>query len=177
MASTPVEIQDNELEAVRYQLETVGYAEVTLIADGFDDSPAVLATIDGKSLGTTIPCPPSSVVYAEIVGAVYLQDTNGSVDFGESVHVSVCGMRIGTGNVSVMQQQGGDLTVAIVSVEFFSAAGDAAAQLTIASSADTTNQGIDVTFANDAADETGYFVGRAKIVCAKEDKMPKAYLT
>lgn len=175
MADTSPVLQDNELEAVRYQLETVGYAEVTLMADGFDNTPAVLATIDGKDLGTTIPVPPSSVVYAEIIGAVYIQDANGSTDFGESVHIGVSGLRIDSGNVSICEQQGGNLDVSIINVEHFSSDTDDAAQLTIAATADTTNQGLDVTFANDSADETGFFLGRAKIVCAKEDQLPKIY--
>lgn len=175
---TGVQLQGSTLEAVRYQLETTGYWEGTIIADAFDNSPAVLAVIDGDTdLGTTIPVPPDSSVYAEIVGAVYLDDINGDTDFAESVHIAVAGSRIGSANVTLNEQQGGNLTVSLVNVEHFSNAGDTAAQLTIAAAADTTNQGIDITFANDSADEAGYFVGRVKIVCAKKGGLAKKYFT
>lgn len=165
---TAATIQGGVLNSLRRKMESTGYVEVTIMANGFDNSPAVLATIDGKSLATTIPVPVDSCVLVTIEGAVYLDDVDGDVDFAETVAITVAARRIGSGNVAVMQVVNTANTVGEIAARYNSADAATAGQLTIAATADTTNQGIDITFANDAADENGYFVGRAKIVCAKK---------
>lgn len=173
-----VKIQDNQLEAVRYQLETVGYAEATLLAGAFTNAATADAYIDGISTYTTsFPIPPDSFVTCTVVGAVYMGDADGTTDTGAGVNFTVSGIRIGTGNATDVEGVNTTNEINELAIEMNSTDGATANTITISAAADTTNQGITITFENDSDDENCYFVGRARLVCAKRGGFPKEYIT
>lgn len=169
----PVEIQDSDLEALRYQIETVGYVEYTVVADNFDDDPAVLIKLVGKSLGTTFPVPEDSCVVAIIEGACFYNDDSNAE--GESLSIVAGGFRDGTGNVSALDEINGAGDYLDLTTQMSSETGATASMITVAVAADTTNQGIDITLAADAAADSGYFLGRIKLICAKNGGLIKAF--
>jgi hypothetical protein len=170
---TSASYTNNLLEAVRYQLETVGYWEGTVIAANFDDSPAVLISIDGLSLGTTFPVPIDSTVFCDIQYTTY---GDASTDYGQMGDIRVGGGRDGSGNAVVAQIVNTSTTYieqdATACLEFNT--GATANSLTFAATADTTNQGIDITVSGTASSAT-YLVGRMRLVCAKKDGLPRKY--
>lgn len=164
---------DSYLEQIRKALETNGFYEATIIANGFDDDPAVLGTIDGRSLGTTFPVPPDSCVSAEFQVAVYSDE---STDSGMILSFVTGGFRDGSGNVAVLEVQNAATTYAAFHTELNSTAADTAADLDVTIAADTTNQGIDVSF-DQSASTTSYLVGRMRLVCAKKGGLTPKYYT
>lgn len=168
-------INQTDLNAIRYQIETVGWYEYTVVANNFDDSPAVLATIDGVSSagGATFPVPPDCTVTAYFFGAVYSDE---STDAGQGFSFFTVGFRDGTGNVVSGETINATTTVSTMGTEFSTTTGDTVVNLTFAAAADTTNQGIDVTVAGPAS-SAGYLVARVLLVCAKKGGFYKAYRT
>lgn len=164
---------DNLLEAVRSQLEAVGYWEGTVIASNFDDSPAVLLTVDGLSLGTTFPIPVDSTIFCDIQYVTY---GDAATDYGQMGNLRAGGTRNGSANVTEAQ-------IVNTATTFIQQDGTAcleanaaatANSLTFAVAADTTNQGIDITVSGTASSET-YLVGRMRLVCAKKGGFPRKY--
>lgn len=166
-------LQGNELEAVRYQLETVGYAESTIVCEVTGTS-AVTATIDGLSLGTTIPVPPDSAVSVTFTGAIFYDD-NGT-ESSETINIMFAASRDGTANVVLMDEIGGNGDYLDLAAQMSHITASSGALIDVTLAADSTNQGIDLNFDCDAADDTAYIVGRAVIVCAKNGGFYKAYV-
>jgi len=156
---TAVSFKDNELEGIRYQLETVGYVEDTYVVTGVDDSPATVIPIDGKALTFTYPVPVDSTVTAFIQYAVY-------ADAGTDDAVG--GFNVVTAN----RIAAGDVTVDSAATAMTSGGATA----TLSYDADTTNQGVDVTLVGAASSDTT-LVARIKLVCAKKGGFAKKYTT
>lgn len=151
----------NDLEAIRYQLETTGYVEGTLIANGYDSSPAVTLTLDGKTLGSTIPCPPDATIAVSMTYAVFNDQSTAE---GYGGFYTTVGFRDGSGNIV----DEGETQVSEI--------GDGGTEHLIASSVDTTNQALDIDVSGTASDPA-YFVGRVTVVCAKKGGLAKKYTT
>jgi hypothetical protein len=168
-----IEIQDSDLEALRYQIETVGYVEYTVAASNFDNTPAVPITLVGKAVESTFPVPPDCCVVAIIEGACFYNDDSNAE--GESLSIVAGGFRDGTGNVVALDEINGAGDYLDLTTQMSSEAGATGSMITVAVAADTTNQGIDITLAADAAADSGYFLGRMRLICAKNGGLPKAY--
>lgn len=169
--STILYTQDN-LEAVRHELETIGYWEGTIIADGYDDAPAQLALLDAKTnLTATFPVPPDSMVVAEILLAVYADE---ATDNGHSIHIATGGFRDGAGNVVLVEEVNTANNFQTYINEFQADTAAAAGDIAFTIAADTTKQGIDVSIAG-VASSTNYMLGRMRLVCARKGGLWKKY--
>ena len=164
------DFKSNKLEQIRGTLYQQGYAEFNVIAKNFDNSPAVGIFIDGLSdLAVTFPVPDGCMVYAEIQYATFLSDTDGSVDSATSGSLASAGYRPLGGNVSDVEQINTAFEIVSSVAEFNTTDAATAGTLTFSASADTTNQGILITVANDSADEVGDLFGRIRLICAVKD--------
>lgn len=158
------------LNQLRATLESKGYAQVVLQADGFTNASTKIAYPYGDTdYGVTFPIPPDSFVTCTVVGAIYIGDVDGTTDTGAGVNFTVSGIRIGTGNATDVEGVNTALEINELAIEMNSTDAATGNTITITAAADTTNQGIAVTFQNDADTEACYFVGLATIVCAKRD--------
>lgn len=169
--STILYTQDN-LEAVRHELETIGYWEGTVIADGYDDSPAQLALLDAKTnLTATFPVPPDSIVAAEILLAVYADE---ATDNGHIAHIATGGFRDGSGNAALVEEvnTANNFQSYITEFQFDTTATAGEVAFTIA--ANTTKQGVDISIAG-VASSTNYLLGRMRLVCARKGGLWKKY--
>jgi hypothetical protein len=165
-------LQDSDLEALRYQLETVGYVEVMLQCN-FEEDDATLVRMVGKELGATIPVPPDSTVVCNLLGAVfYNDDTNAE---GEAVNLVFGGFRDGTGNPELLDEIGGNGDFVLLSTGLSSEVGASASMVTVTVATDNNDLGINLNMAGDADADSGYFMGRAILICAKNGGLPKAY--
>ena len=169
--STILYTQDN-LEAVRHELETIGYWEGTVIADGYDDSPAQLALLDAKTnLTSTFPVPPDSIVAAEILLAVYADE---ATDNGHIRHIITSGSRDGSANVVLPEEVNTTNTLQDYVNEIQTDTAAAAAEVAFTIAANTTKQGVDVSIAG-VASSTNYMLGRMRLVCARKGGLWKKY--
>lgn len=157
---TPISFKANEYEGLRYQLETVGFAEDTYMADGFDDSPVVVTTLDRQSFPCTFPVPVDSVVTAVIKYSSY---KDAATDAARGGVATVTAFRNGAGNVTL---SGNSTTIA----------NGTAADLVITFAANTANQGVEVRVAGATGGGDNYFLARAELVCAKKGGLPKKYV-
>lgn len=172
-------ISDDPFDAVRYKLEKDGFAEVTLMnKTAFTNAATQVVTIDGRTdVVCSFPVPADSFVTCTVVGAVFMGDANGTTDTGAGVNFTCGGFRIGSGNVSDVEGVNTVLEINELGVELNSTDGATANTITITAAADTTNQGIDITFQNDSDDENCFFIGRATLVCAKRGGIATPYVT
>ncbi len=170
-------IGDDPFEAMRYRLEKDGFAVVTLAnKTAFDNTTTQVLTIDGRTdIVSSFPVPPDSFVTCTVVGAVFLGDKDGTTDSGVGVNFTVAGFRIGTGNVADVEGVNTALEINELAIEMNTTDAATVNTVTITATADTTNQGIDITIQNDADTEDGFFIGRATIVCAKRGGYPGSY--
>ncbi len=169
--STTLYTQD-QIEAVRQELETVGYSNKTIISNGFDDSPAVLALIDeAVDLSVTFPVPPDSFVMATFRVCVYSDE---ATDTGYGLTLVTAGFRDGSANVVLAEEVNTANNFITVHPEINSDTAALAGVLVPAVAANTTDQGIDVTFAG-AASTTCYLVGRMELISARKGGFWKKY--
>lgn len=169
--STTLYTQD-QIEAVRQELETVGYSNKTIIANGFDDAPPVLALIDeAQDLSVTFPVPPDSFVLATFKVCVYSDE---ATDAGYGITLVTGGFRDGSANVVLVEEVNTANTFISVHAELNSDTAAAAAVLVPTIAANTTDQGIDVSFAG-AASSTCSLVGRMELLSARKGGLWKKY--
>ena len=158
---TPISFRANEYEGLRYQLETVGFVEDTYMADGFDDSPVAVTTIDRQDFPATFPVPVDSVVTAIIKYSSY---KDAGTDAGRGGIATVTASRDGAGDVTLTGNS--------------AAIGNngTAADLVVTFAANTDNQGVEVRVAGATGSTANYFLARAELICAKKGGLHKKYV-
>ena len=163
--------QDN-VEAIRHQLETIGYWDGTIIADGYDDAPAQVTFIDDKTnLTTTFPVPPDSIVLAQLEICVYADE---ATDNGHAIIAAVSGFRDGTGNVSLAEEVNTANVIQFSINEFQADTAATAAEIGFLILPNTTDQGVNIGVTGVAA-STNYLLGRMRLVCARKGGLYKKY--
>ena len=172
MAVTQTLYTQDNTEAFRNRLEAIGYVDYTVIADGFDDSPAQLVLQDAKTnLTTTVPVPPDSMVVATLTACVFADETTNN---GHAVQLVVAAFRDGSGNVSLAEEVNTANTSQTLINEFQADTAAIAADIVFTIAANTTAQGIDISVAG-VASSTNYLLGRISVVSARNGGLWKKY--
>lgn len=169
--STTLYTQD-QIEAIRQELETVGYSLKTIIANGFDDAPPVLSLIDeAVDLNVTFPVPPDTFVMASLKLCVYSDE---ATDTGYGITLVTGGFRDGSNDVVLVEEVNTANNFIPVHAELNSDTAAAAGVLVPTIAVNTTYQGIDVSFAG-AASSACYLNGRMELVAARKGGFWKKY--